>query len=82
MRALSTCILLSTYGLLSSTLALPVSEDDALNHPRSLSLKLRSDPASAVAPVNYIAPRGRWSTDFVIGGQDLTLLIDTGSEAL
>ncbi|KAL8830988.1 MAG: hypothetical protein Q9191_001116 [Dirinaria sp. TL-2023a] len=82
MRALFTRILLAAYALPPSALALRVSEDDTTMHPRSLSLKLRRDSGSAAAPVDYVTPYGRWSTNFVIGGSVLNLSIDTGSEIL
>ncbi len=71
------------YTLFFSAVALPVLESATITTlGSSHSLKLRRGKSSATAPLVYRSNRGRWYTDFTIGGQELTLEVDTGSADL
>jgi len=75
-------VLLPACALLSSALALPSAGDDSTKRAGSFSLPLRRSQSSASVPVTFHQPHGRWYTEFTIGGQPLTLEIDTGSAEL
>lgn len=66
------------HASLSSITALHVLEEKM---PGSLSLDLKRGGSASVS-VDYVEHRGRWQTNFTIGGQELTLDVDTGSADL
>lgn len=49
---------------------------------KSIKLNLKRETVSADIPIDYSLTQGRWFANVTIGGQDLELLVDTGSGRL
>ena len=59
--------------------ALPLSDEISSPPSRFVKLNLKRETVSADIPIDYSPNQGRWFANVTVGGQDLELLVDTGS---
>ncbi|KAL8645350.1 MAG: hypothetical protein Q9210_006752 [Variospora velana] len=69
------CALL--VSIVPTALALPASDSDA---PKAVKLSPKRATTASIVDIDYIEHAGgRWFTDVDIGGQELSMMVDTGS---